>query len=247
MGSPDGNGSSTGEGRKGALLLLRGRPTESDGTPERVSTLPSGNALRPDSNLNLGWYRPAAPEEKPEESGEQDERASHEGPGEADKRDSTVGAPAVRLDLGEEQLPNDPTDSPLGARRPRTTPVARSRRERRLARLRVPGAVATLRRLAPVQLLSGAREVRRRPVAVGMAVVFLIAVMLATVTALEQPSRPDRVGARTESALSANQLGRALVSRLASRPDALSGSVFAAEAGKTMRTQAQTHNRAIAR
>src|SRR6516165_5729690 len=80
MESPDGNGSSTGEGRKGALLLLRGRPPEADATSERATTLPSSNALRPDSGLNLGWYRPAPPEERPTDGGDQNERPSRNEP-----------------------------------------------------------------------------------------------------------------------------------------------------------------------
>ena len=106
MGSPDGHGSSTGEGRKGALLLLRGgRRTEADGTSERASALPSSNALRPDSNLNLGWYRPAAPEERPGASGKRDGWSSHDGPPQADEQQSIVTAAATRLDLGAESEP----------------------------------------------------------------------------------------------------------------------------------------------
>jgi hypothetical protein len=91
MGSPDGNGSNTGEGRKGALLLLHGRrPTEADGTSERASTLPSSNALRPDSGLNLGWYRPAAPGDRPADAGDRNRQGE---PGQANEPQSTALAP----------------------------------------------------------------------------------------------------------------------------------------------------------
>ncbi len=49
MESPDGNGSSTGKGRKGALLLLRGGSNHAVDSEGHTSTLPSANALRPDS------------------------------------------------------------------------------------------------------------------------------------------------------------------------------------------------------
>ena len=179
MGSPDGNGSSTGEGRKGALLLVHGRrPTEADGTSERASTLPSSNALRPDSGLNLGWYRPAPPEERPADDGD---RNSHGAPRQADEPQSTVLATAARVDLRANPAPSDPSDSPLGARRPRGKPASSPQRETGLARV----GVANVRRLAAALLGPVAREVRKRPRAVGIAVVLLVAV--AVVTAHEQP------------------------------------------------------------
>lgn len=116
MASPDGNGNGTGEGRKRALLLLRGDgptgPVDSDG---RASSLPSANALRPDSNLNLGWYRPIEGEPPAE-------RADHPFTGLPYPRDWQRGA-AAELDLEPVAAPNGAAGSPLGARRP-TKPAA---------------------------------------------------------------------------------------------------------------------------
>src|SRR5579884_3749968 len=100
MKSPDGNGSSTGEGRKGALLLLRGgRRTAADRTSERTSAVPSSNALRPDSNLNLGWYRPATPEAGLRDFGKGEGRTSYDLPRWADEPESSVTANATSVDL----------------------------------------------------------------------------------------------------------------------------------------------------
>ena len=237
MGSPDGNGSSTGEGRKGALLLLHGRPPEA-GTSERASTLPSSNALRPDSGLNLGWYRPAAPEERPADGGG---RNNHGAPRQADEPQSTVLATATRVDLRASAAPSDPSDSPLGARRPRGTPAGSSQQTRRreigLARV----GVANVRRLAEVLLGTVAREVRKRPRAVGIAAVLLVG--LAAVTALEHPTNPQRNASRSGSALGASQFRGVFLSEVTRGLAALSRSGFGASIG----TVAQAHSGSRAR
>ena len=233
MGSPDGNGSSTGEGRKGALLLLHGRrPTEADGTSERAATLPSSNALRPDSGLNLGWYRPAAPEERPADGGDRNEWSSPSEPRRQEEPHSMVTATATRVDLRANPAPNDPSDSPLGARRPRGTPASSPQRETGLARV----GVANVRRLAAVLLVPVAREVRKRPRAVGIAAALLVA--LAAVSELEQPANPHRNAARPGSALGASQLGGVFLSDVTRGLAALSRSEFNASIG----TMAPAHS-----
>jgi hypothetical protein len=132
MGSPDGNGSSTGEGRNGALLLLHGgRRKQGNSTSERASALPSSNALRPDSNLNLGWYRPAASDDTSRESGERDESTIHDEPGRADAGQSMVTVATAPLDLSVNQASCDPSGSPLGARRRRDEPESSEQGRRR--------------------------------------------------------------------------------------------------------------------
>lgn len=242
MGSPDGHGSSTGEGRKVALLLLRGRsPTEADGTSERASTLPSSNALRPDSNLNLGWYRPAAPEERPPASGGRDERSSRDDPGQADERQSTLTAAATCLDLGAEPAPSNPSDSPLGARRSRD----RSTRGSQEGRRRAPGLArvrgARPARLAAVWVRPWAREVRKRPLAAGVSAALLVAVVFAAATAVEQPSNLHGRAAQPGSALSASQLRRVFLSEVTSGLDALSRSEFKAADGSPVQRRSGSH------
>lgn len=232
MGSPDGNGSSTSEGRKGALLLLHGRRrTEADGTSERASTLPSSNALRPDSGLNLGWYRPAAPGDRPADAGD---RNSHGAPRQANEPQSTALATAV--DLFASPASSDPSDSPLGARRPRGTPKGSSqqtrRRETGLARV----GVASARRMAAVLLGPIAREVRKRQLAVGIAAVLLFAI--AAVTVLERPANPHRNPAQPASELSASQFRGVFLSEVTRGLVALSRSGFNASIG----TAAQAHS-----
>jgi hypothetical protein len=185
MRSPEGNGDSSGEGRKGALLLLRDRPREADGTSKRASTLPSSNALRPDSGLNLGWYRPAAPEERPAAGADRNEWSSGDEPRGLEEPHSIVTATATRVDLRANPAPSDPNDSPLGARRPRRTPTGSSQHIRRRETGLAPVGAATVRRWAAILLAPVAREVRKRPRAVGTAAVLLVA--FAVVTALEQP------------------------------------------------------------
>ncbi len=85
MESPDGNGSSTGEGRKGALLVLRGGSNDAVDPESHTSTLPSANALRPDSNLNLGWYRPAARDDGGQESRRRDHWSGDQESGQTDE------------------------------------------------------------------------------------------------------------------------------------------------------------------
>ena len=231
MRSPDGNGSSTGEGRKGALLLLHGRPTEADGTSERAATLPSSNALRPDSNLNLGWYRPAVPEDRPEDAAD---RSSYGAPGQANEPHSTALATAV--DLRASPASSDPSDSPLGARRPRGTPAGSSQQTRR----REPGlarvGVASARRMAAVLLGPVAREARKRQLAVGIAAVLLFAI--AAVSVLEQPANPHRNPAQPGSELSASQFRGVFLSEVTRGLAALSRISFNASIG----TVAQVHS-----
>ena len=201
MGSPDGNGSSTGEGRNAALLLLRGgRQSEGDGTFERASALPSSNALRPDSNLNLGWYRPAAPDDASQESGKRDESTIDDEPGRADEQQSMVTAARTRLDLSVSQASCDLSDSPLGARRRREEP-GRSSGGRRRGNGRARVGLARRRRLAAVGLGPRARELGKRPPAVGAAAVLLVCVAFATVTALDQPGSPHPVTGHIGSAV----------------------------------------------
>jgi len=238
MGSPDGNGRSTGEGREGALLLLRGgRAPEVDGASERASTLPSSNALRPDSGLNLGWYRPTAPEQRSQESRDQARPAGHDGPGRVDGREPMVRAAATPLDLRAESAPSDSSDSPLGARRPSnklsgSSPHA-GRRETGLAHL----AFAKLRRSSAVRLGPGAREVRKRALAVGLVAVLLAAVAFGAVSALEQPSNPRRDVAQSGGAVSASQLRRTFLYAVASGVVALNRSGFGASAGIGIRAR----------
>ncbi len=225
MESPDGNGSSTGEGRKGALLLLRGgRQSEADGTSDRAASLPSSNALRPDSNLNLGWYRPAGAEEEPRESGERDEWSSDDRPGPADERHSVVISAAARLDFRAKPMANDPNDSPLGARRRRNTPTASSQRggsrESGMARV----GVARLSRLAASWLGPSARELRTRLLATGVAGVLLLVAGFAMLTVYEQSGNPHREAGHTGLALNPSQPSRSFLSEVTTRLDALSRS-----------------------
>ena len=224
MGSPDGNGSSTGEGRNAALLLLRGgRRTEGNGTSERGSTLPSSNALRPDSNLNLGWYRPAASEDRSGESRERDESTPHDEPGRADERQSMVTAATTRLDLSANQASCDLDEFPLGARRPRDKPGHAEEGRTRQSGWARPG-LARLRRLAAVGLGTGGRELRRRPPAMGVAAGLLVVVAVAAVSVLNQPGRQRRGSADIGSVVEASQLQREFLSKVASSISALSGS-----------------------
>lgn len=232
MGSPDGNGSSTGEGRKGALLLLHGRPPEADGTSERAATLPSSNALRPDSGLNLGWYRPAAPEGTRADGEDRDRWSSRDEPRRPEEPHSIVTATATRVDLRANPAPSDPSDSPLGARRPRGKPAISAQRETGLARV----GVAEVRRLAAVLLGPVAREVRKRPRAVGIAAVLLVAI--AAATALEQPANQHRNATQPGSAHSANQFPGAFLSEVTRGLDALSRSEINASLGSV----AQAHS-----
>ncbi len=230
MGSPDGNGSSTGEGRNGALLLLRGgRPKHDNSTSERASALPSSNALRPDSNLNLGWYRPAASDTS-RESGERDESTIHDEPSRPDARQSMVTVATARLDLTVNQAPCDPSDSPLGARRRRDEPVS-SEDGRRLENGRVRVGLAGWCRLVAVGLGPRARELRKRPPVVGVAAGLLVLVALAAVTALDQPGSPHRGSAHIGSALEASQLQRQFLSKVASSLGALGRSDLSATVG----------------
>jgi len=224
MASPDGNGSSTGEGRKGALLLLRGRPPDADGTSERASTLPSSNALRPDSGLNLGWYRPAAPEERPADGGDRDQWSSRDEPRRLEEPHSKATATATRVDL-RANPPSDPRDSPLGARRPKGTLASSPQRETGRARV----GIANVRRLAAALLAPVAREARKRPRAVGIAAVLLVA--LAAATALEQPANQHRNAAQSGSAHSANQFPGVFLSEVTRGLDALSRSEIDASLG----------------
>ena len=243
MRSPDGHGSSTGEGRKAALLLLRGgRRTEGNGTSERASALPSSNALRPDSNLNLGWYRPAAPEERPGASGKRDGWSRHDGPPQADEQQSIVTAAATRLDLGAEPSPGDPGDSPLGVRRSRNTLAGSSHEGRRRATGSVRVGVATVCRSAAVRLGASTREGRKRPLAAGVAAVLLVAAAFAAMTALEQQTRPHRRVVDIAPALSASHLQRQFLSEVSSSLDALSRSESTASVGAPLRPGSGSHS-----
>ena len=218
MGSPDGNGSSTGEGRKGALLLLRGRPPEA-GTSERASTLPSSNALRPDSGLNLGWYRPAAPEDRPAESASETSRPTTTQPG-------RVGRAAV--DGPSHYDTSGPSREPASCdleRFCRSVRGGRGARRRQLAagskaRNRTGRASGSpmLRRLAAVRLGTGAREVRKRPPAVGVAAVLLVRSRRGGERA--RAARPARSGTRRTSdrRSSASQLPREFLSEVRQQP-----------------------------
>ena len=119
MRSPDGNGRSTGEGRKGALLVLHGgRRGGREDTGERASAVPSSNALRPDSNLNLGWYRPAEPVGSRPPGVGADDRSTAERSTQNGGHDGALAAAAARLDLGPgPALLHDADEFPLGARR----------------------------------------------------------------------------------------------------------------------------------
>ena len=224
MGSPDGKGSSTGEGRNAALLLLRGgRRTGGDGSSERGSTLPSSNALRPDSNLNLGWYRPAAPEDRCRKPGERDESTTHDEPGRADERQSMVRGAMTRLDLSANQASCDLDDFPLGARRPRDKPGhSEEGRTRESGWARV--GLARMRRLVAVGLGTRARELRRYPPAMGVAAGLLVVVAVATVSVLNQPGRQQRGSAHTGSTAEAGQLQSEFLSKVVTSISALSGS-----------------------
>jgi hypothetical protein len=216
-------------------LLRGGRPLEA----ERASTLPSSNALRPDSNLNLGWYRPATPEAKPHDSGDGDAWTSYDEPRETDEPQSLVAAGAISVDLYPNPSASDPSDSPLGARGPRSTPAESShetrRREIRLARV----GVVDLRRLVVVRLWPGVRELRRRTVAAGVASVLLVAAATAAVTGLQQPGNQHRVAAHAVAGLRANQLGGAFLSSVTSRLTALSESEF--EVGSRVQRHSGSH------
>ena len=242
MDSPDGNGSSTGEGRKGALLVLRGgRPTEADGTSERGTALPSSNALRPDSHLNLGWYRPTAPEERPGASGKRDGWSSHDGPRQADEQQLIVTAAATRLDLGAEPSPSDPGDSPLGVRRSSNTLAGSSHEGRRRETGRVPVGVAKVCRSARVRLGSSTREGRKRPLAAGVAAVLLVAAAFAAMTALEQQTRGHRGVVDIAPALNASHLQRQFLSEVSSSLDALTRSEFKASVGAPVQSGPRSH------
>jgi hypothetical protein len=228
MRSPDGNGSSTGEGRKGALLLLRGgRRTDDNGPSDRASGVPSSNALRPDSNLNLGWYRPAAPEGVLREPGALDERAVPDETDRAGESQPTGEAAAIRLDLQAEPSPTDLNDCPLGARRRRDAPAgssqAGSRRAAGLGRVEI----ATLRRVAAAQLGRGARAFRPA-LAVGIGAALAVGLAFAAVAALEQPGHQHQEVAQTGSEHSASRLGGGFLSAVASRLDTLSQNEFRA-------------------
>ena len=242
MESPDGNGSSTGEGRKGALLVLRGgRPTEADGTSERATALPSSNALRPDSNLNLGWYRPAAPEESAGASGKRDGWSIHDEPDQADEQQSISQPAAIRLDLDAEPTPSDLNDSPLGVRRSRDALTGSSqpssRRETGIGRVEI----AKLRRSAAVRLGRGARVFRRWALAAGVGAVVAVVLVFAAVTALMQPGNQDQDVAQTGSELSANQLGGGFLSTIAIRLDTLSQNEFRAGSPEQSRSGSRAH------
>jgi hypothetical protein len=248
MGSPDGNGSSTGEGRKGALLLLRGGgPPEADGTSERASTLPSSNALRPDSGLNLGWYRPTAPEQRPRDPQEQDGPSGQHAPGRADEREPMVTAATTPLDLRAESALSDPNDSPLGVRRPRNTLFGTSSsdggREGGLACV----GFAKLRGLTAVRFGPGAGEVRKRALSAGLVAVLLAAVGFGAVTALEQSSSPQRSLVQSGGAVSGSQLRRTFLSAVASGLDALNRSGFRASAGTAIRARSGSDAHSLSR
>ena len=98
-----------------------------------------------------------------------------------------------------------------------------------------------LRRLAAVLLGTGAREVRKRPRAVGIAAVLLVG--LAAVTALEQPANPQRNASRSGSALGASQFRGVFLSEVTRGLAALSRSGFSASIG----TVAQAHSGSRAR
>jgi hypothetical protein len=222
MGSPDGNGSSTGEGRKGALLLLRGGGSNhAVGSDDRASSLPSANALRPDSNLSLGWYRPAEPEDRPPGRGHRDQWSTHEASGQEDDQPARLTAAAARLDLGAGPAPGDVGDGPLGARRPRPRP--RSSPRGGLGRETGLVGLAKLRRLAAIRLAPGAPEVRKPRLPAVVGALLLVALVSAGVAALEQAGS-GRHGARAQvgSALNPSQLRRMFLSEGTSRLDALS-------------------------
>lgn len=243
MASPDGNGSSTGEGRNAALLLLRGgRRTQGNGTSERASALPSSNALRPDSNLNLGWYRPAAPDDPARESGERDESTIHDEPGRANERQPMVTAATTRLDLSVNQASTDLSDSPLGARRRRDQPGSSDDgRRRENGRTRV--GLARRRWFVAVELGPRARELAKRPPAVGVAVLLLVVVAFAAVTPLDQPGSPRPGAAHIGSAVEASQLQREFLSKLTSSLSALGRSDLKAtvSAPAQRRSQSDAH------
>lgn len=241
MGSPDGHGSSTGEGRKGALLLLRGgRRMEGDGASERASALPSSNALRPDSNLNLGWYRPAAPDGVLRDSGKLDEWTLHEQPDPASEPQPTGERAAIRLDFHAEPAPADLSHSPLGARQPRDEQAGRSeplsRREAGLGRVEI----AKLRRLAAARLGRGAR-VFRRPLAAGLGAVLALVLVFAVVTALKQSGNRRQDVAQTGSELGASRLGGGFLSTVTLPLDTLSKHEFRVGGPEQSRSGRRAH------
>jgi hypothetical protein len=232
MESPDGTGSSTGEGRKGALLLLHGgRPTEGEATSDRASALPSSNALRPDSNLNVGWYRPAAPEEKPPDAWDRNEWSSQAERHRVDEQQSTVTVTATRVDLRADPAATDPSDSPLGARRPRGTPAGSSQRTRRQEpdwhASGSPTSVVWPRSCSPLSL---ARSVRARW---RWALRQCSSSRSLGVAALEQRDNPHRNAAQPGSALASS--GRSTpVSHAGAKHQSVSqGSTSASDPGTT--------------
>ena len=222
MESPDGHGSSTGEGRKAALLLLRGGSNDAVDSEGRASILPSANALRPDSHLNLGWYRPATPDDGEEESvrrgpWSEDQKSAH-----TDEHQARRRAAGARLDLDGSPAPGEAADSLLGARRPRNTPASSARTGR--AREAGPGrkGLARLQRWAVALLTPGAWEVRKQALGAVIGTLLLATGASATVVALGQWGGPHRGGrAERGSAFNVSQVPRQFLSEVTSRLGAL--------------------------
>ena len=191
---PDGHGSSTGEGRKGALLLLRGGSSHAVDHEGDTSSLPSAKALRPDSNLNLGWYRPATPDDGAQESRRRDQWSGDQKSGQTDEHHARGRAAAARLDLDARPAPGNVPDSALCPRRPRRALACSSRAGRaREAGLGREG-LAKLQRWAAARFDPRAREVRKRPLAAVIGALLLATLASAVVMALGQRGGPQRGG-----------------------------------------------------
>jgi hypothetical protein len=226
MKSPDGNGSSKGEGRDGALLLLRGGGSKSRvEADDRASSLPSANALRPDSNLNLGWYRPGAREElgrRVEDAGQRSTERQSAGSG-----GQAALAGAVPLDLGPGPAPGDAGAFPLGARRPTRSRVTSPEQSGSHGPVPARTAIASLWR-RPAAMLAQAAHAAGPRLAVLSGGVLLAAVVTVTVVALEPAGAPRRVvRPGIQSAPNVDQLRLALLTDVTSTIDSLGRSTAA--------------------
>jgi hypothetical protein len=223
-------------------MLRGGRRPEDGRVSERAATLPSSNALRPDSNLNLGWYRPAAPHDASRESGERDKSTIPDEPGRADERQSMVTAATKGLDLSVNQASCDLSESPLGARRRREEP-GRSVRGRRRENGRARLGLARRRRLAAVGLGPRARELGTRAPAFCVAAVLFVSVAVAAVAALDQPGSPHHVAGHIGP--QASQPQREFLSKVASSLSALGRRDLKATLGTPVqrRSRSDAHRR----
>jgi hypothetical protein len=216
MESPEGNGRSTDEGRNGALLLLRGGlPVGGDDPPDRASALPSSNALRPDSNLNLGWYRPAEREDSEGRSACVDDALRGRGVSQSSGEEPTIAAAAALLDLVPGPAPRDLGDLPLGVRRStRNTPSGASLDRARATRLG-RGNLHTLRRWVEAGVATTARATGKRRMTVVAGGMLLLALLSGVAVVLVESGSPGH-SARPPARSALSQLPRALLSDVTS-------------------------------